>query len=127
MATSTKSRKSAAKDTDKGSEAKAVEIPEIISVDEAPTPRRGRTGADVSGYYKFLKDQEWHAIQDVPDASKKEAFARQLRRAASRIDMEVSTTFVQEEERLYFRGYPQGEAPPRGRRSKDTRTNLKDN
>jgi len=119
MATETKTRK-----TSPSKSSGANEVPKIIEVEEAPTPRRGRTGADVSGYYEKLRDNEWHAIVDIPDVNKKEVYARQLRRAASQIDMEVATTFSEEESRLYFRGFPLGEAPPRGRRSKKTRRNL---
>lgn len=97
------------------------EMPAIVTVDEMPATRRGRTPKDLSAFEKLLKDDKAHAVENVDDRNERERFARIIRSAAAQFDREVSTTYIEEEKRLYFRGYALGEAPARGRRSNASR------
>ena len=100
-----------------GSAAQALGIEAIVTVDEMPSNHRGKAIKDLSEFETFLTDNAAHAIEGVKDRNEREKFARVLRAAAAQIGCEVSTAYVEDEKRMYFRGYPEGTAPARGRRS----------
>jgi hypothetical protein len=95
--------------------------PQIATVKEMPRPRRGRRGIDTSYLEELLQEGKPHAFENVEDRNQRERYARQVRAAAKKIGLEASTTYVEEEQRLYFQGFANGEAPARGRRSAATR------
>lgn len=98
------------------------DMPKVVDVEEMPKPKRGRQSTiDLSPFVDLISDFDKHAIEDVDDKKKREKFSRYLRAAAKQAGLEVETTYQESESRLYFRGWPQGEAPARGRRSKSTR------
>ena len=97
------------------------ESPQIEDVKEMPKVRRGRTAMDLSVFEDYLKDYQPHAIKGVESATDKSKWGARLRKVASDLGIEVETTWSKNDSALYFRGWPQGEAPARGRRSKATR------
>jgi hypothetical protein len=109
----------------------AEQFPDIKDVAEMPRPRRGRKGMDLEVFIDKLNDFKPHTIQ-LPElndekANKKsrERWARRLRAAGKQSGVEVETTFIPEENSLYFRGWKEGKAPARGRRSIETREAAK--
>jgi len=97
------------------------ETPQIEDVQEMPKVRRGRSSMDLTIFEQYLKDQQPHAIKGVESATDRSKWGARLRKVASDLGIEVETTWSKTDEALYFRGWPEGEAPARGRRSKDTR------
>jgi hypothetical protein len=96
-------------------------MPKIVDVKEMPRPRRGRRGIDLSALEELLQDKNPHSFEGITDRNEREKWARRVREAAAHIGLEASTTYVEDEGRLYFQGYDLGTAPARGRRSASTR------
>ena len=80
------------------------EIPEIVDVEEMPPARRGRRGWDDAPLRDKLRDGKPHAIENVSTEEDRKRWRRRVRLAARRIGVSVTTCYVLEEQRLYFRG-----------------------
>lgn len=117
MATVTKEKVAVAK--------KEAGLPEVKQLDEMPKSRRGRSSEDLSAIEDLLKDLKPHAFLEIEDRETSDYWARKIRRAATNINMEVSTSYNESEKALAFQGFPEGEAPARGRRSAATRKSAK--
>lgn len=111
------------KDIEKQSTKKAA--PKFASADSMPPPRRGRRATDTTEFEELIGDLKPHALLNVEDKNTKERWSRTLRNAAKKIDMEVETAYEPDEQRLYFRGYPIGKAPARGRRTQSNSSSKK--
>lgn len=98
-------------------------LPKIVELDEMPRSRRGRSSADLTELENLVKDLKPHAILDIDSRETSEKWARKIRAAAKNVDLEVSTSFQEAKQQLAFQGFPEGEAPARGRRSAATRKN----
>lgn len=118
MATATREKVAVEKKDDTG-------LPTVKDIDEMPKSRRGRSSEDLSAIETLLKDLKPHAFLEIEDRESSEYWARKIRRAASNINLEVSTSYNEPEKALAFQGFPEGEAPARGRRSAASRKSAK--
>lgn len=98
-----------------------VQLPKIEDGDAMPKARRGRVGMDLTPIVEKLKDLKPHAFAGIGDAKAKEKWARKAREAAEKAGLDVRTTYDPSSQKLWFQGFPRGEAPAQGRKKGSTR------
>lgn len=91
-------------------------IPQITDLQEMPKARRGRKGMDLTPIVDRLRDLKEHALEGIADDKAKEKWARKIREAAVKADLEVRTVYDPSNKRLAFQGYEKGTAPAAGRK-----------
>jgi len=85
---------------------------------EMPKPRRGRKSIDLTPLTEKIADLQLHFVEDITDKAEKDKWSRLLRSAADRGNLSISVIDDRENNRVWFQGYPKGQAPARGRRKK---------